>query len=64
VVDCTAGSGTTLLAAVQEGRRAIGAEINPETHKIATKRLTRRLAQLDLYTEQIVTNAINEELSF
>lgn len=64
VVDCTAGSGTTLLAAVQQGRRAIGAEINPETHKIATKRLRRSLAQLDLYTEQIVTNAINEELSF
>lgn len=64
VVDCTAGSGTTLLAAVQEGRRAIGAEINPETHEIATKRLKRRLAQLDLYTELIVTNAINEELSF
>ena len=50
IVDPTAGGATTLLAAVQEGRRAIGAEINPETHARASRRLRERLRQADLWT--------------
>ena len=41
VVDPCAGGGTTLLAAVTEGRRAIGAEMDPDTFELAVKRLRR-----------------------
>lgn len=41
IVDPCAGSGTTLLAAAIEGRRAIGAEMDPETFELARKRLER-----------------------
>lgn len=40
VVDPCAGAATTLVAAFQEGRRAIGAEADPETHALAMRRLT------------------------
>jgi len=39
IVDPYAGGGTTLLAAAMEGRRAIGAEVDPETFEKAVKRL-------------------------
>lgn len=39
VLDMHGGGGTTLLAAVIEGRRAIGAEIHEETFRKAVKRL-------------------------
>lgn len=41
VCDPFAGGATTLLAAVQEGRRAIGAECDPETFDLAVSRLRR-----------------------
>lgn len=41
IVDPCAGGGTTLLAAVMEGRRAIGAEMDPETFEKAAARLRR-----------------------
>lgn len=41
IVDPFAGGGTTLLAAAIEGRQAIGAEVNPDTHAQATARLAR-----------------------
>ena len=41
ICDPCAGGGTTLLAAVQEGRQAIGAELDPETFELAVKRLSR-----------------------
>jgi site-specific DNA-methyltransferase (adenine-specific) len=41
IVDPCAGGGTTLLAAVMEGRRAIGAEMDPETFRKAVARLRR-----------------------
>ena len=41
VVDPFAGSGTTLLAAAMEGRTAIGSEVDPNTHAIASDRLAK-----------------------
>jgi hypothetical protein len=41
VCDPFAGSGTTLLAAVTEGRRAVGAEQKREHYDIAARRLAR-----------------------
>lgn len=41
VCDPFAGSGTTLLAAVTEGRRAVGAEQKREHYDIAAKRIAR-----------------------
>jgi site-specific DNA-methyltransferase (adenine-specific) len=41
VCDPFAGGGTTLLAAAMEGRRAIGAEMDPKTHALATERLAK-----------------------
>lgn len=41
IVDPCAGGATTLLAAVTEGRRAIGAEQDPDTHAKALARLQR-----------------------
>lgn len=39
VCDPCAGHATTLLAAMIEGRRAVGAEIDPASHKAGTERL-------------------------
>lgn len=41
VCDPCAGGGTTLLAAAIEGRRAIGAELDADTHALAARRLAR-----------------------
>jgi site-specific DNA-methyltransferase (adenine-specific) len=41
IIDPCAGAGTTLLAAVLEGRRAIGSEMDPETFAKAAARLER-----------------------
>lgn len=45
IVDPTAGGGTTLLAAVMEGRRAIGAECDPDTYEKAVRRLREGYTQ-------------------
>jgi hypothetical protein len=47
IVDLYAGSGTTLLAAAMEGRRCIGAEMDPKTYALAVKRLSKG------YTERL-----------
>ena len=49
VCDPCAGWATTLLAAAQEGRRAIGCEMDPETYTDGLKRLDRDTQQTDLF---------------
>lgn len=41
VCDPCAGSATTLIAAAIEGRRAVGAELDERTHKLAMRRIRR-----------------------
>lgn len=43
IVDLCAGFGTTLLAAAIEGRRAVGAEVDPDTYAKARARMYERL---------------------
>jgi site-specific DNA-methyltransferase (adenine-specific) len=49
VCDPCAGGATTLLAAAMEGRRAVGAEMDPVTFEKASKRLAQGYTP-DLFT--------------
>jgi site-specific DNA-methyltransferase (adenine-specific) len=49
VLDPFAGSGTTLVAAKQLGRRALGFERDPTFHRSASSRLARTREQLGLF---------------
>lgn len=48
VLDCFAGSGTTLVACIQTGRNGIAAECDPHYHRIAQKRIEQAQMQLPL----------------
>jgi site-specific DNA-methyltransferase (adenine-specific) len=48
VLDPFAGTATTLVAAHDEGRRAIGFEVNPRTHDVAARRLVQETGRLRL----------------
>lgn len=53
IIDPCAGSGTTLLAAVIEGRRVVGAEMDQRTFELAAKRLKKGYTpNLPLTTER------------
>lgn len=47
VIDPVAGSGSTLLAAMNTGRRAYGFEIKKDFHRTATEMLTERMIELN-----------------
>ncbi len=51
VLDPFAGTGTTLLAAQELGRKSIGFELNPEYIKLINKKLTSYTSQLCLFKE-------------
>jgi DNA modification methylase len=51
VADPCAGHATTLVAALQAGRRVWGAECDAKAHAAATERLARVVAQPQLITE-------------
>jgi hypothetical protein len=53
VADPCAGHATTLVAALQAGRRVWGAECDPAAHAAAVARLERVIAQPQLITETI-----------
>lgn len=51
VLDPFAGTGTTLLAAQELGRKSIGFELNPEYIKLINKKLKSYVSQLCLFNE-------------
>lgn len=51
VLDPFAGTGTTLLAAQELGRKSIGFELNPEYIKLINKKLNGSASQLCLFNE-------------
>lgn len=59
VLDPYMGSGSTIIAAIRTGRKAIGIEKDPEHFKTAVERIKRELAQGDLFLGQNnkITNA-------
>src|SRR5215218_9113815 len=48
VFDPMAGTGSTLLAAMRAGRRALGIELNPEFARLAEERVTAELDRCGL----------------
>ena len=48
ILDPFAGSASTLIAAIETGRDAIGIEINPQYFEIAQRRIAEAQAQLTL----------------
>ena len=60
VLDPYVGSGTTLLAAANEGRRAIGIDRSPEATQICVQRLTE--AQVPYRHEQLIAQAVPQDV--
>lgn len=53
VLDPYMGSGSTIIAAIRTGRKAIGIEKDPEHFKNAVQRIKRELAQGDLFLANV-----------
>lgn len=52
VVDLYAGTGTTLAAALRDGCRAVGAEVDPERFRLAVERLRGEERRAELAARQ------------
>jgi site-specific DNA-methyltransferase (adenine-specific) len=52
ILDPYMGSGSTIIAAIRTGRKAIGIEKDPAHFKTACERIKRELAQGDLFLGQ------------
>ena len=52
VLDPYMGSGSTIIAAIRTGRRAIGIELDPAHYANAVERIKRELSQGDLFHSQ------------
>ena len=63
ICDPCAGGATTLLAARMEGRRAIGAEMDPETFRKAVDRLEKACRQRDLFAHEDLVPAEQRALA-
>ena len=63
ICDPCAGGGTTLLAAAIEGRRAVGAEMDPKHYEIARKRIAKGYTPtlFNAPTQQAEQLALGEE---
>lgn len=59
VADPCAGHATTLVAALQAGRRVWGAECDVKAHAAATERLARVVAQPQLIVETVQTDLLS-----
>lgn len=62
VLDPYAGSGTTCVAAVEEGRQYIGMDRDPAFHKLATKRVEHIAREIGEIREQQAATAMMDEL--
>lgn len=62
VLDPYAGSGTTCVAAVEEGRQYIGMDRDPAFHKLATKRVEHIAREVGELREQQAAVAMMDEL--
>jgi DNA modification methylase len=61
VLDPFCGSGTTLIAALDTGRKAIGIEIDERWIGVAVKRIERWLAQTNLFRQDEDARAVQGE---
>ena len=58
-VDSFAGSGSTVLSAIKEGRRALGVELNEMYYKEALIRIKRATSQLGIFTDSAKNSIVN-----
>jgi DNA modification methylase len=63
ILDPFMGSGTTLIAAMRTGRRAIGIEIDPKHYQTAVDRVRRELSQLTLPMQDACEKFTNASLA-
>ena len=64
VLDPFMGSGTTGVAAIKEGRRFIGIEIDPDYFEIAVQRVSEAQKQGDLFVDTRESGAASRQSSF
>lgn len=62
VLDCCMGSGTTIVAAIQLGRKAIGIEIDATHFQTAKSNIEQAALQPRLFTDEPKPQPVQEEL--